>query len=790
MIKQEHDSTQQRGKGQTLAEFALTLPILLLLLFGIIEFGRLFQSWVTLQNAARTAVRYASTGQYKEDRYPIEELIICKQNTNQAVGDVGTAIYPLGRDFGTIEVDLYDPPPATSGEESEDFYASWYGSPTGCAPGTDTDQNRKDMLRLPSIYEEARRGAAGLLIEDTRVVPTYDSVKNYLYSQFQRPHPDVEKLDWFDVVICSSRDKLWSDDVTEIYDIDTGDPTTNPADTARFQLVLDRDEYEPAACVLREAPKPDYHATIPYNELVPWMDAGSPGDRVTVVITYNHRLITPIGLANMVTLQAQRSAINEAFRVSNAPTGPVPPPLPTSTEAPELDPVDTDTPDAPVVETNTYTPVPTDTDIPAIPTDEPFNCDNIDAFFREDPGPFNGNRFFIEFANFNAQPAYLMQSEIHWDKSAVEDEFPDIYLAAMALDAEVYWIGDDGEPPTIANDEGFLNYDPDDRSENNSIYLPEGGDKIDWQGQFILGPAFLYNYFTIYDFANTRFVFDHPDSDEDCDIRVYIPPIPTDTPEPVGYESPTPTYTPDCASLTLRVEFVSLEVAGDVTLRIINDGPRNAPFTGFNILWPPMSGVGLDRVVIGGKNALDTPEFGGDGVVMFNSPNPGGDTTNNTYASSRDPGGSEPNFITDVTVPAYSNTLVHLDFVGVAGKLPMSPSDLNGSRFDIWCGFPGTPFSGGPTSGSGGGGGSPGGDGEGSIFLAEENTPVPTGVQPPTWTPLPETLTPTFTPSPAPPTDTPEPLPTIPTLTPSNTPPATNTPTPTHTLPFGGEGSE
>ena len=46
-----------------MAEFALTLPLLLLLLFGIIEFARIFQAWVTLQNAARTAARYAITGQ-------------------------------------------------------------------------------------------------------------------------------------------------------------------------------------------------------------------------------------------------------------------------------------------------------------------------------------------------------------------------------------------------------------------------------------------------------------------------------------------------------------------------------------------------------------------------------------------------------------------------------------------------------------------------------------------------------------------------------------------------------
>src|SRR5262245_28137514 len=65
--------SQMRRKGQTLAEFALTLPILLILLFGIIEFGRIFQAWVTLQNSARAAARYASTGIFNEARYPLDD---------------------------------------------------------------------------------------------------------------------------------------------------------------------------------------------------------------------------------------------------------------------------------------------------------------------------------------------------------------------------------------------------------------------------------------------------------------------------------------------------------------------------------------------------------------------------------------------------------------------------------------------------------------------------------------------------------------------------------------------
>ncbi|MEI6207934.1 MAG: TadE/TadG family type IV pilus assembly protein [Desulfuromonadales bacterium] len=46
-------------KGQALVEFALILPLLLLLLFGIIEFGRaFFQKNMTI-NAAREGARFA-----------------------------------------------------------------------------------------------------------------------------------------------------------------------------------------------------------------------------------------------------------------------------------------------------------------------------------------------------------------------------------------------------------------------------------------------------------------------------------------------------------------------------------------------------------------------------------------------------------------------------------------------------------------------------------------------------------------------------------------------------------
>lgn len=45
-------------KGQSLVELALILPILIVILFGIIEFGRVFHSYLVITHAAREGARY------------------------------------------------------------------------------------------------------------------------------------------------------------------------------------------------------------------------------------------------------------------------------------------------------------------------------------------------------------------------------------------------------------------------------------------------------------------------------------------------------------------------------------------------------------------------------------------------------------------------------------------------------------------------------------------------------------------------------------------------------------
>jgi Flp pilus assembly protein TadG len=55
--------TKANDSGQTLVEAAISLSIFLLFVMGTMDFGYLFSTKVTLQNAVRQGGRYAITGQ-------------------------------------------------------------------------------------------------------------------------------------------------------------------------------------------------------------------------------------------------------------------------------------------------------------------------------------------------------------------------------------------------------------------------------------------------------------------------------------------------------------------------------------------------------------------------------------------------------------------------------------------------------------------------------------------------------------------------------------------------------
>jgi len=55
-----HMKSDEGNRGQGLVEFALILPVFLLLLFGMVEFGRAYMTKNILTGAAREAVRRAA----------------------------------------------------------------------------------------------------------------------------------------------------------------------------------------------------------------------------------------------------------------------------------------------------------------------------------------------------------------------------------------------------------------------------------------------------------------------------------------------------------------------------------------------------------------------------------------------------------------------------------------------------------------------------------------------------------------------------------------------------------
>ena len=55
--------TKANDSGQTMVEVAISLSVFLLLVLATIDFGYLYSTKVTLQNAVRQGGRYAVTGQ-------------------------------------------------------------------------------------------------------------------------------------------------------------------------------------------------------------------------------------------------------------------------------------------------------------------------------------------------------------------------------------------------------------------------------------------------------------------------------------------------------------------------------------------------------------------------------------------------------------------------------------------------------------------------------------------------------------------------------------------------------
>ncbi|MEO8291050.1 MAG: TadE/TadG family type IV pilus assembly protein, partial [Gaiellaceae bacterium] len=64
----------KRQQGQTMVEFALVLPVLAILLFGVIQFGVAFNNYLAVTDAVRAGSRQAAVARYLPDSQRVPKV--------------------------------------------------------------------------------------------------------------------------------------------------------------------------------------------------------------------------------------------------------------------------------------------------------------------------------------------------------------------------------------------------------------------------------------------------------------------------------------------------------------------------------------------------------------------------------------------------------------------------------------------------------------------------------------------------------------------------------------------
>jgi len=96
---------RRSGRGQGVVEFALVLPIALVLIIGVMDLGWYFFQYLTLSNIARKAARKASVGMSDAD---VRSLIMTQSTIKPSAIDIqvkkpdGTAVDASNRDENNI----------------------------------------------------------------------------------------------------------------------------------------------------------------------------------------------------------------------------------------------------------------------------------------------------------------------------------------------------------------------------------------------------------------------------------------------------------------------------------------------------------------------------------------------------------------------------------------------------------------------------------------------------------------------------------------------------------------
>jgi Flp pilus assembly protein TadG len=79
-------------QGQTMVEFALVLPVICLLLFGVIQFGILYKDYVTITDAARAGARKAAVSRLESSPEGVTEAKVRAAAADLDQGKLAVAV--------------------------------------------------------------------------------------------------------------------------------------------------------------------------------------------------------------------------------------------------------------------------------------------------------------------------------------------------------------------------------------------------------------------------------------------------------------------------------------------------------------------------------------------------------------------------------------------------------------------------------------------------------------------------------------------------------------------------
>ncbi len=680
-----------RRRGQTLVEFALTLPILLMLIWGIIEFGRIFQAWLTIQNAARAAARYGVTGRYDQQLFNnidnpwtphipnnvLDPWADGTGGTGQSgdgvpcrFGDQFGAFNPAGTTINgdRFHFDQFAGPSPVPDDES--FFASRYNG-INCDPGIDEHRwLRQDVLRLVSMTTAARVGAGGLAL-----APWYRIPGTGINTE---PGGDGStQSGWFHVFVCSSRLALGDGRFSSTaprYKNERAHVTT-----ASNKAVYGYQAEGIRLCTINEVVEVngvdmnalnDYGGDLNLRQGINQFDPGGPGDFVEVVVYFNHPLITPLPLVDepYIRLEARRTMINEVFRSARVLELP-------NLGGPTFTPRPSNTPGgsgpASATPTRTITPSQTPSLTPSwtvTPSATP-SCTNVG--FVGDPRLVN-NLVQVDIQNTNPGPMFIESMRVAWTENQI---YPNIYPDQVKISTQPsnIWYYDTSQPRVRSGDV---------IDRNRPVWLngtapswvnravPGTGATTTWQMRLVNGPADLNTIFTRHDFTELEITLteDGTGGGQRCVVRYTG--IPTATPP-----SPTPTTAPNCALYSFT--FVTFQTFGVVRFQFAhNDLAYNRPVSivGFDMFWKRyFVGMSLPRMAAKGANAFAT-----DTVVMWEkSP---GETASPTVGRSTD-----AEWRTSPSIDVGTSHAVWVDFDGTNQNLQSQfpglvfVSDFNGS---------------------------------------------------------------------------------------------------------------